>query len=603
MTQRHKRGILHVGGGTPPLRESARWDVGAGSPRPKASPRSLILLLPLAAVLAAGCGHGGGDKKEEAKDPPLPTVQVAAVTRGTLERLTPATGTLQPLPGQEASLSPPVSGVLDGLFVRYGQTVRKGQVVAQLSTRQLVGQIQQAQATVGQNQVQVRQAQANALQQQAQTQSSILQAQAGLENARAALAGTQATLTGNEAALRNAQQSLDRAQTLYADGLVAQKDVEAAQLALRTTEAQRDAQRQTVAGQRQTVAGQEAAVAAARAAATQDVVKRQDVLVARQQVRNALGALTTARAQVALYTLRAPLAGQVISVGATAGETVDTTTKIAVVANLRLLQLKISLPGDIVSQVHRGQPLTFTVGGLKGRVFRTSIESIAPGVDTTTGTVPALALVADSSRLLKDDTLARVQIVTERRENVLLVPRSALLADPDTGKSSVVTVGSDNAAHVVPVQAGLSVGGQVEILSGVTEGQQVVISGQYGLADGAKVQVQKAQSQNAPAEAPAPSRRDASPNVGTGRARPEHAGGSHDDIRRSERPVACPKPRRRGISTRAQHPLRACSGGTCERAQRAGHVRADHIRAEWIGRCRAWALARLSSTTGRPSCC
>jgi len=462
-----------------------------------------ILLLPLSAFLAAGCGHGG-DKQAETKDPPAPTVQIVAVTRGTLERQTPATGTLQSLPGQEASLSPPVSGVLDALFVRYGQAVRKGQVIAQLSTRQLAGQIQQAQATIGQNRLQVQQAQVNALQQKAQTRASILQAQAALRSARAALLVTEATLTGSEASLLNARQSLGRARTLYADGLVAQKDVEAAQLALRTAEAQRDAQRQMVAGQRQTVAGQEAAVAAAQAAAAQDVVKSQDVLVARQQVRNAQGALATARAQEALYTLRAPLAGQVSSVGATVGETVDTTTKIAVVANLSLLQLKISLPGDVVAQVHRGQTLTFTVGSLKGRVFRTSIESIAPSVDAATGTVPALALVANSSRLLKDDTLARVQIVTERRENVLLVPRVAILSDPDTGKSSVVTVGSDNAAHIVPIQTGLSVGGQVEVTSGVTEGQKVVTSGQYGLPDGAKVQVRGVPGQDAPAESPAP---------------------------------------------------------------------------------------------------
>ena len=465
--------------------------------------RKYTFLLPtLLAAFIAGCGHGGSDPKAEAKDPPPPTVQVAAVTRGTLERLTQATGTLQAIPTQEASLSPPVAGVLDSLFVRYGQTVQKGQVIAQLSTRQLVGQIQQAQATVGQNRLQVQQAQANAFQQQAQTRTSVLQAQAGLANARAALLGTQATLTGNEASLKNAQQSLDRARTLYADGLVAQKDVEAAQLALRTAQAQRDAQEQTVAGQRQTVVGQQAAVAAARAAGTQDFVKRQDVLVARQQVRNSQGALTTARAQVALYTLRAPLAGQVSSVGATVGETVDTTTKVAIIANLSRLQLKINLPGSVVAQVHRGQPLLFTVGGLKGRVFRTSIESIAPSVDATTGTVPALALVANSSRLLRDDTIARVQIVTERRESVLIVPRAAILSDPDTGKSSVVTVGGDNIAHVVPVETGLSVDGRIEIVSGITEGQKVAVSGQYGLPDGAKVQVQAAASQDAPAGTP-----------------------------------------------------------------------------------------------------
>ena len=237
------------------------------------------------------------------------------------------------------------------------------------------------------------------------------------------------------------------------------------------------------------MAGQQAAAAAARAAALQDVVKRQDVLVARQQLRNAEGALATARAQQALYTLRAPVTGQVTSVGATAGETVDTSTKIAVLANLSRLQLVVSLPADAVASVHPGQALTFTVSSLPGRVFQTRIATIAQGVDTATGTVPALAVVANPNHQLRDDALARVQIVTERRVNALLVPRGAVLTDPDTGKTTLVSVGAESVAHVVPVQTGLAAGDRVEILSGIHAGDQVAVSNQYGLPDGAKVQV------------------------------------------------------------------------------------------------------------------
>jgi RND family efflux transporter MFP subunit len=453
------------------------------------SKRPALLLLPgTLAALAAGCGQRSEETHPETK--PLPTLQVAAVTRGTLEKQLPATGTLQALPGQEATLSPPVTGILSGLFVQTGQTVAPGQIIAKLGTQQLVGQIEQAQATIGQNQVQVQQAVANALQQSAQTQASILQAQAGLRNAQAALAGAQATLTGTEAAASNARQNLSREQTLFADGLVPQKEVEAVQLALRTAESQEQAQQQAVAGQRQTIAGQKATVVAARAAALQDIVKRQDVQVARQQLRNAQGALATAHSQLALYTLRSPLAGQVSFVGASVGETVDTTTKIAVITNLKALQLTISLTGDAVASVHPGQALTFTVSSLPGHVFRTSIGTIAQRVDPATGTVPALALVANPNHLLKDDTTARVEIVTERHANILIVPRVAILTDPDTGETSVISVGSDNVAHTVPIKIGWSVGEQVEIQSGLSVGQSVAVSGQYGLPDGTKVQVQ-----------------------------------------------------------------------------------------------------------------
>ncbi len=436
------------------------------------------------------CGRKPAAKN--AKDAPQPTLQIVPVTRGTLERTLSASGTLQALPGRQATLTPPVTGVVDSVFVRYGEFVQKGQIIAHLSTRQLLGQVQQAQATVDQNLVQVQQAQANALQQQAQTRTTILQAQAGVRNAQAMLAGALATLTGNEAAVQNARQTLSRVQTLLADGLVPQKDVDAALLALRTAEAQRDAQRQAVGGQRQTVAGQQQAVLAAQAAALQDVVKQKDVQVARQQVRNALGALATAQAQFALYTLHSPLSGQVTVVGATVGETVDTTIKIATIADLATLQLQISIPSDSAALVHPGETVTFGANGLPGRTLRSTLERVGSQVDTATGTVPAFAVVANPDKRLKDNSTVRARIVTEQRQNVLLIPQAALLTNPDTGKKSVVVVDADAIAHVVPVTAGLSAAGQVEIQSGLAEGRKVAVSGQYGLPDGTKVTIQNA---------------------------------------------------------------------------------------------------------------
>jgi len=465
------------------------------------------LLAMALALCGAGSLLGCGSKppaEADKKADPQPTLQIVPVTRGSLESILPATGTLQALPGRETTLTPPVAGVLSGLYIRYGQGVRKGEVIARLSTRQLLGQVQQAQATVGQNLVQVQQAEANALQQQAQTRTTILQAQAGLRNARSTLRGAQATLIGNEAAVQNAQQTLTRAQTLLADGLVPQKDVEAAQLALRTAQAQRDAQRQTVEGQRQTVAGQQQALAAAQASSIQNLVKRKDVQVARQQVRNSLGALTTAKAQFALYTLHAPLSGQVTLVGANVGETVDTTTKIAMIADLNTLQLQVNIPGDAAAQVHAGETLTFTASSLPGHVFRATLNRVGSQVDPASGAVPAFAVVANPGRRLRDDTTVQARIVTQRRTNILLVPQAAVLTDPDTRKTSVVVVGADSVAHIVPVTTGLSAEGRVEVQSGLSAGQKVAVSGQYGLPEGTKVAVENAPAPGGSSEAPAP---------------------------------------------------------------------------------------------------
>lgn len=454
----------------------------------------LLGALFLGLILVGGCGHKAADPAAGADttDAPLPTVRIAPVTRGSLEKTLPASGTLVALRDHEATLSPPVTGTLELLTASYGATVTRGQIVARLSTRQLLGQIQQAQATLGQNTIQVQQAQANAIQQQAQTRSSILQAQASLRNAQAALSGAQATLTGNQAALHNAEQSLARQQTLFADGLVAQKDVESAQFAVRSAQAQVDAQRQVIDGQRQTVAGQLQAVAAARAAGLQDIVKRKDIQVAQQQVRNALGALGTARSQLALYTLRAPLTGRVTAVGARTGETVDPTTKLVTISDLRTLQLQIGVPGAAVSQVRPGESVFFSVEGVPGQTFHTTVQLVSTQVDPATGTVSVLALVANPGLRLKDDTTARVQIVTERRSGVLIVPRSAVLSDPETREPSVAVIGADSVVHVKPVKLGLVVGDKAEITGGLAASQNVAVSGQYGLPDGTKVHVENA---------------------------------------------------------------------------------------------------------------
>ncbi len=270
--------------------------------------------------------------------------------------------------------------------------------------------------------------------------------------------------------------------------MIAQKDVEAAELAVRTAQTTVETQQQAVAAQIQTVAGQRQAVDAAKAAAVQDLVKRQDIQVARQQTRNAAGALKTAQSQIDLYTIRAPLSGKVTSVGASVGETVDTTTKLVTISDLSRLQLQIAVPANLARQVHSGQLVEFSTAGQPAHLYPTTVSSVASQIDPATGTVPVFAIVANPSHVFQDDATVKVRIVIERHQDVLLVPQSAVLTDPDSGDTSVIVVGSDGVAHSTAVKTGLTQNSQVEILSGLKGGQKVATSGQYGLPDGAKVQ-------------------------------------------------------------------------------------------------------------------
>ncbi len=444
---------------------------------------------------------GGEEKAGERKEEATPTVSVAPLHRGAVEKTLPLTGTLAAPRDQQSSVNAPVAGLLDTFAARPGQRVERGQIIAHLSTRLLLGQVQQAEATVAQTSVQVEQARANAAGQEAQSQSAVLQAQAAVSVAKATLAGARATLAGSDASLTNAKQSLARTRTLFAEGLVAQKDVEAAQLAVRAASAQRATQVQIIASQRGTVRTQELAVAVARATGLQIIVKRKDIAVAGAQLRSARGALTTAQSQFGLYTVRAPISGVVTTVGAALGENVDTTTKLVTITNLDRLSLQISVQSGSASGVHVGQRVTFSVDALPGRRFGAVIYSVGAQVDPASNTVTAVAFVDNTRHQLKDAQFVRVQLVEGRRENALLAPRAAVLFTPGTDDASktptgnagiaakVVVVGSDGAAHQTPVTVGFRAGDSIEILSGLKDGDKVVVTGAYGLPDGAKVEI------------------------------------------------------------------------------------------------------------------
>ena len=486
---------------------------------------TLCLIAALFLLCAPGCGQKaapetakdapaaesktgtGDDKAGDAKGDDLPTVSAAIVQTGTADKTLPVTGTLNAFRSEQAALSAPVGGIIDALPVRTGQSVARGQIVLHLSTRALEGQIAQAQATIRQNQIQTEQAEVNALQQQGQTQSGIAQAVTAVSGAKATLAGAQATLAGNEAALVNAQQTLNRAQTLNKDGLVAQKDVEAAQLAVRSALAQVNAQKQAVIAQRDVVRGQEQATQAARTATLQNTVRQKDIAIARQQLAGAWGALQTLNSQRAQYTVRAPLGGVVTAIGASVGESIDTTVKVVTIANLSRLQLQIAVPSTSLEAVAVGQSVSFAVDAVPGRTFQATIRTVSGQVDPTNGTVSATATVDNAGGLLKDGLFARVLVTTARHKNAILVPRAAVLFDASEGagsagagatsndpavgtKASVLKIGKNRTVHKTSVTTGWVSGDKIEILSGqLRPGDQIATTGAFGLEDGAKVQV------------------------------------------------------------------------------------------------------------------
>ena len=146
----------------------------------------------------------------------------------------------------------------------------------------------------------------------------------------------------------------------------------------------------------------------------------------------------------------------------------------------------LHVPERELNKLNRGQRAELRLDALYGEVFTGTIKRISPIVDPTTGTFKVTVEVRDRSRQLKPGMFGRVRIVYDTREDVLLVPKEAILAEDD--ESSVYLI-RDTMSFRQLVETGYSDDAHIEVLSGIDAGDWVITTGQNSLRDSTKVEV------------------------------------------------------------------------------------------------------------------
>jgi membrane fusion protein (multidrug efflux system) len=169
------------------------------------------------------------------------------------------------------------------------------------------------------------------------------------------------------------------------------------------------------------------------------------------------------------------------------------------VTDLDPLVAYVHIPEKEFRKLAPQQTAEIVVDALGGDRFAGAISRISPTVDPKTGTFRARVEVPDPSRRLKPGMFGRVNIVYERREDALQLPRAAIV-DAD-GEQSVFVV-EDGKAAQRPVRTGLASNGWIEVVEGLDGTEKVVVVGQGGLKTGTAVKVVDATT---PAAGPATS--------------------------------------------------------------------------------------------------
>jgi membrane fusion protein, multidrug efflux system len=185
------------------------------------------------------------------------------------------------------------------------------------------------------------------------------------------------------------------------------------------------------------------------------------------------------------YTeIRAPIAGVVSAREVKPGETVTANQVAFRITEIEDLLAQLQTPQSELSKFSAGDKAMVSVAAIPGARFPATIARISPTIDARNGTFRATVNIDNQGGELAPGMFGTFTIDYEKHANALLIPAAAVISEDDATTVYVVANG-----EVVrrAIETGIESDGQVEILAGVQEGEEIVVIGHSGLRDGSKV--------------------------------------------------------------------------------------------------------------------
>lgn len=231
---------------------------------------------------------------------------------------------------------------------------------------------------------------------------------------------------------------------------------------------------------------------------------------------SAAAQITGNEIQLSYTEIRAPFSGLIIERAVKFAEFVNNGARLFRISDFDPLLCPIQIPEKDLSRVRVGQPAEITVESFPEDRFEAKVLRVNPVVDSSTGTVKVTLEVRGAGKL-RPGMFASVYLQTDVHEQALVVPKEALVLE-SIGDSVYVVEG--DAVSRRDVEVGYSETDAVEILSGVAEGERVVVVGQDALTQGTPVYVLSDQ----PADGGGPPGRPGTGQPPTGGQRPGSQG-------------------------------------------------------------------------------
>lgn len=404
------------------------------------------LLLPgVGFLLFAACGKSNQASDSTDAAPPV-SVRAETAQRETIHNIISAEAILYPV--KQATIVPKISAPVSRFLVERGSHVREGQLLAILESQDL-------QAAARENKQLYEQAQASFKATISATMPD------DLKKARS-------DVEASRQAYDTATKVFESRRQLHQEGALAQRQVEDARLTMVQARSALETAQQHLTS-------------------LQSVGQPEQRLGAQAQVNAAKAHYEGAAAQASYAEVRSPMNGVISDRPINIGEMANSGSALLSVVDISRVIARANLPVNQAARLKAGRPATISGGGteLNGKV-----TVVSPAVDPNTTTVQTWVEAANPGELMKLGTTVQLSIDAGEIPNAIVVPAAALLSS-DEGGERVMVVGPDSLAHERAVIVGVRSGHDVQILSGLAAGEQVITQGALGLDDKAKVEIAK----------------------------------------------------------------------------------------------------------------
>ena len=207
----------------------------------------------------------------------------------------------------------------------------------------------------------------------------------------------------------------------------------------------------------------------------------------RTQLAAAEARLAGARSRLDERQIRAPFDGVVGLRQVSVGSYVDDSTVLTTLDDLSVVELDFAVPEGLFGAVRRGQRVIAAGRAYGGEPFEGVVTSVGTRIDPATRAFEVRAELPNPDDRLPDGLFMTVRLVLAERDDAVLVPEAALVAEADRRYVFVV---QDGVAARTDIEIGRRLDeGEVEVTAGLEPGTPVVVKGQQGLRDGAPARV------------------------------------------------------------------------------------------------------------------